>query len=241
MIQVSFLRFGYGTGNFQLNIPDLFIGAGEAVALIGNNGAGKSTFLRLLLDLAKPGSGEVYIERYPVAAEQFWKTFTGAYLDEFSLIDFLTAEEYWTFINSLHRGTRQMLEEQLRLFAHFMAEEEWSGNKFIRDYSNGNQQKIGIIGALLTTPRLIVLDEPFAHLDPSSQHELLALLSQCKQAGATILLSSHHLHQAGAIADRFLLMDRGTLLIDQQNSPETRDAITEYFNKERKPMVDERH
>src|SRR4051794_33012803 len=99
-----------------INISSLEIQAGECVGLVGNNGAGKSTLFRLILDLIKPTEGEVFSKGSNVRNTEEWKTYTGSYLDENFLIDFLTPEEYLEFISKLHGLSGAEFLERLNQF-----------------------------------------------------------------------------------------------------------------------------
>ena len=170
MITISQIQKKYGT--FHLDIEQLTIGKGEVFGLVGNNGAGKTTLFSLILDLIKAGSGQILSGDIPVHTSEDWKKHTGAYLSESFLLDFLTPEEYFEFVGSLHGWNPADVRQFLDRFADFFAGEVVGQRKYIRDLSKGNQKKVGIIGALIGDPQVIILDEPFANLDPSSQSRL---------------------------------------------------------------------
>ena len=101
-----------------------------------------------------------------------WKASTGAYIDEGFLIDFLTPEEYFAFIGKITDMTQEEVDERLKDFERLAAGEIFGQKKLIRNLSAGNKQKVGIISALFNKPQLVILDEPFNFLDPSSQNIL---------------------------------------------------------------------
>ena len=108
-----------------------------------------------------------------VAKSEDWKLYTGSFIDEGFLIDYLTPDEYFQFIASLHNMSAGDLEAALAGYEELFAGEIRGKKKYIRDLSKGNQKKVGIVGALLSNPDILILDEPFANLDPSTQFRLI--------------------------------------------------------------------
>lgn len=216
------------------NIPSLTIKKGECIGLVGNNGAGKTTLFRLMLDLLKADEGEVNMGGIPVSLSEEWKTFTGAYIDESFLINYLTPEEYFNFIARIDNIPIETLHERLAVFDRFMNGEIMGNKKLIRELSAGNRQKVGIIAAMINQPQILILDEPFNFLDPSGQNIIKRLLTDYnKEHDAIILISSHNLQHTIDISDRLLLLEKGELLQDTLNDHGTAvKEIENYFNKE---------
>ncbi len=214
-----------------LNIQELKINSGELIGIVGNNGAGKTTLFRLMLNLIKGDSGSVSYDNEDVCKEEAWKDRCGAFIDSGFLIEFLTPEEYFAFIAKLYNIGKADLEERLASYSKLMSEEVLGQKKYIRDFSAGNKQKIGIIGALLSQPDLLILDEPFNFLDPSSQLLMTTILSNyCKETGATVLISSHNLSHVTHICPRILLLSKGELLRDFDNSDHKAEVeLQNYF------------
>jgi len=219
-----------------LDISGLQIQKGELIGLIGNNGAGKTTLLRLLTDLIKADSGIVYSRNKKINKTENWKLYTSAYIDIGFLIEFLTPEEYFYFVASNYKISKQELESTLIQFADFMNGEIVGNKKYIRDFSTGNKQKIGIIGAIISKPEILFLDEPFNFLDPSSQFFISDFLYNInKQYGTTIIVSSHNLECVFNISSRILLLDRGIIIKDSTNvNDELRKELNNYFKLQRK-------
>jgi len=217
--------------NTVLNISDLSIQKGELVGLIGNNGAGKTTFLRLLTDLIKSDSGVIYSREKNINKTEDWKMYTSAYIDSGFLIEFLTPEEYFSFIASNYDVTYSEVRAILTDFENFMNGEIIGKRKYIRDFSTGNKQKIGIIGAIISKPEILFLDEPFNFLDPSSQFFISEYLSNInKNLGITIIVSSHNLECVFNISSRILLLDKGVIIKDSNVvSCELREELNNYF------------
>jgi len=209
-----------------LDIDNLDIVSGELVGLVGNNGAGKTTLLRLVLDLIKADDGTVEINGQKVNETENWKEYTGSYIDGRFLIDFLTPEEYFDFIADVYHIEAELLHERLSRFEGFMNGEIMGTKKYLRDFSQGNRQKIGIIGAMIIQPKILLLDEPFNYLDPSSQVAIAHLIHRIsRELGTTVIISSHNLNFVADISSRILLLEKGEVMKDLNNTAGA--AITE--------------
>lgn len=230
-ISINNLKKSFGDRTV-VDIEQFNINKGEILGLVGNNGAGKTTLFRLIIDLLKADSGMVTIGDINPAEDENWKTTTGAFIDDSFLIDFLTPEEYFAFIAKVNDITQETLQERLDGLLPLMADEILGQKKLIRDYSAGNKQKIGIISALINNPSLLILDEPFNFLDPSSQNILKKVLVEYnKQTGATILVSSHNLQHTIEISSRIALLEQGKIIKDLSNEGGCAEQELEaYFN-----------
>ena len=221
-----------------VDIDQFIIHEGEILGLVGNNGAGKSTLFRLILVLIKADRGCVTIEHegrtVDVSQTEEWKDWTGAYIDDSFIIDYLTPEEYLQFIARISGLSETQLEEELSKYEHFMAGEILGQKKLIRNLSAGNKQKVGIVAALLMHPSLLILDEPFNFLDPSSQNAIKHLLTDYnRQTGATILVSSHNLNHTVDICPRIALLENGKIIRDIDNHDGSAEKELEsYFDIE---------
>lgn len=218
MITINHLKKQFGD-TVACDIEQFTINDGDILGLVGNNGAGKTTLFRLLLDLLKADEGSVAINAInPVESEE-WKQQVGAYIDEGFLIDFLTPEEYFSFLGKISGMTQQQVDERLKDFEQFSAGEVFGQKKLIRNLSAGNKQKVGIISALFRRPQTVILDEPFNFLDPSSQLTLKHVLTDyAHETGATLLISSHNLQHTVDISTRIALLEHGVVIRDLPNS-----------------------
>ena len=217
-----------------VDIPELTIHSGELLGLVGNNGAGKSTLFRLILDLIKADTGTVRMKGddfdVNVAETEVWKDWTGAFVDESFLIDYLTPDEYFQFIARLTDTSDEQLQEFLAQYQHFMADELAGQKKLIRTLSAGNKQKVGIMAAMLLKPQVLILDEPFNFLDPSSQNAIKHLLKKYnEETGATILVSSHNLQHTVDICPRIVLLEHGKVIHDIDNKEKQAQTILENY------------
>ena len=231
MIRIESLKKQFGE-TIACDIPELTINDGDILGLVGNNGAGKTTLFRMLLDLLKPDAGAVALDGINPAESEEWKAKTGAYIDESFLIDFLTPEEYFAFIGKITNMSQEAVDERLKDFERLASGEIFGHKKLIRNLSAGNKQKVGIISALFSRPKLVILDEPFNFLDPSSQNILKHMLTEYNQeTGATILISSHNLQHTVDISTRITLLEKGQIIRDLPNHDgSTRQELEQYFD-----------
>ena len=198
--------------------------------MVGNNGAGKTTLFSLLLDLIEPSSGFISIDGIKVNESELWKTKVSAFIDETFLIGYLTPEEHFYFLGELRGQNKATVDEFLKHFTDFFNGEILNAKKYIRDLSKGNQKKVGIVGALIGNPEIIILDEPFANLDPSTQIKLKKLIKDWRQnEQVTFLISSHDLAHTTEVSNRIVLLNRGVIVRDIQTSPETLQELENFF------------
>lgn len=187
---------------------DLEVQRGEIFGFLGPNGAGKTTAIRCLLDMIRPDGGTLRVlgldpQADPVAVH----TRAGYLPGELTLEDNLTAEQQLRYLAAL-RGNRldwshvQWLAKRLDLDL----------KRSIKNLSKGNKQKVGVIQALMHQPELLLLDEPTASLDPLLQHEVLRMVLDARQQGATVFFSSHILSEVQEIADRVGIIRQGLLV-----------------------------
>ena len=230
MIKANLLSKEY-QGKKVLNLSELEIPKGELFGLIGNNGAGKTTFFSLLLDLIEATSGTIEINNIMVHQSEAWKPFISAFIDESYLIGYLTVEEYFYFLGSLRKKTQVEIDSWVKAYEPFFKGEILNQKKYLRDFSKGNQKKVGIVGALIGQPEVIVLDEPFANLDPTTQIRLKSLIKEeAMNNGTTFLISSHDLTHVTEVCDRIVLLDKGTVLKDIKKTSSTLKELEQYFS-----------
>ena len=219
-------RYGAATA---LALDALRVEPGEVVGLVGNNGAGKTTLLRLALDLVAPTAGAVRLGGVRVGGPDLgWKRRVGAFLDAGFLVDYLRAAEYFRFVGGAYGLPAAEADRRAEAMAGFLGEALSSG-RLIRDLSLGNAGKVGIVGALLPEPDLVVLDEPFANLDPGARIVLEGLVRQAGARGATVLVSSHDLDHVVDVCSRVLVLAEGRLVRDTPSTPDTLAELRAFF------------
>jgi ABC-2 type transport system ATP-binding protein len=213
-----------------LNIPNLDIPKGQSFGLVGNNGAGKTTYFSLLLDLIKPTTGHIKNNTILVHESEDWKPFTSSFIDESFLIGYLTAEEYFYFIGELRGQNKADVDALVTQFEDFFHGEILSQKKYLRDLSKGNQKKVGIVAALIGNPEVIVLDEPFANLDPTTQIRLKGIIKNLAETkGVTVLISSHDLMHVTDVCERIVVLEKGEIIKDIATSQATLKELEAYF------------
>ncbi len=236
MIQIENITKVYGS-NKVLDVPQLEITKGETFGLVGNNGAGKTTLFSLLLDLIEATTGRITVDGVAVNKSEKWKSKVSAFIDDSFLIGYLTPEEYFYFIGELRGQSKTAVDKFLVQFNDLFNGEILKANKYIRDLSKGNQKKVGIVGALIGHPETIVLDEPFANLDPSTQiklKNLIKVLSQDSQV--TFLISSHDLSHTTEVCNRIVVLNKGEVIKDIKTNPETLRELENFFAEQVAPI-----
>lgn len=230
MIQVHNLSKTYNNGVKVLNVESLEIPKGQSFGLVGNNGAGKTTFFSLLLDLIQPSSGHITNNNIQVNTSEAWKPFTAAFIDESFLIGYLTAEEYFYFIGELRGQNKADVDALLAKHEEFFNGEILKSKKYLRDLSKGNMKKVGIIAALIGKPEVVILDEPFANLDPTTVNRLKKIIKElADDANTTVLVSSHDLAHTVEVCNRIVALNKGEIVKDIQTSPETLKELEAFF------------
>ena len=230
MIQTTQLSKKYGKTEV-LNIDSLEIPTGQSFGLVGNNGAGKTTYFNILLDLVRPTTGAIISHDIPVNKSEEWKTFTGSFIDESFLIGYLTPEEYFEFIGDLRGMNKADVAKYLGQFDEFFNGEITGKKKYLRDLSKGNQKKAGIVAAMMGNPKVVVLNEPFANLDPTTQIRLKIIIKELTaNKEVTVLISSHDLTHVTEVCERIVVLDKGNVVKDLQTSTETLKELESYFS-----------
>jgi|TARA_B110000483_G_scaffold40593_1_gene50362 ABC-2 type transport system ATP-binding protein len=214
-----------------LSIDQLEIPKGQCFGLVGNNGAGKTTLFSLLLDLIKTSTGEIVSNGIEVAKSEDWKSFTSAFIDDSFLIGYLTPEEYFYFVGELRGINKEAVDSFLETYKDFFNDEILDQKKYLRDFSKGNQKKVGLIATFLGSPNVIILDEPFANLDPTTQIRLKQLIKkETESREITLLISSHDLNHVTDVCNRIVLLERGSVIMDKETTSKTLQELEAYFS-----------
>ncbi|MDB4588535.1 AAA family ATPase, partial [bacterium] len=159
-----------------------------------------------------------------------WKPFTSAFIDESFLIGYLTPEEYFYFIGELRGQNKADVDALVSQFEDFFHGEIIGQKKYLRDLSKGNQKKAGIVAALIGNPEVIVLDEPFANLDPTTQIRLKNIIKELSEKqDVTVLISSHDLMHVTDVCERIVVLEKGEVVKDLAKSAATLQELEEHF------------
>ena len=204
-VSVSHIAKSFGATNAILDVS-FDVGCGEIFGLLGPNGAGKTTTIRTILDIFKPDRGQVSVMGGPMTEQK--KDRIGYMPEERGLYQEIPLDRCLLYLASLkgvpdaeaHRRLEGYLE-RFDLAAH--------RRKKVKELSKGMQQKAQIINTILHRPELIIIDEPFAALDPVNTQLVKDLIRELRDQGAAILMSTHQMHQVEELCDRILLINDG--------------------------------
>ena len=188
----------------------LTVEAGHVYGLLGPNGSGKSTTMKIVLGLVTPTSGRTFIfgkDSRDVESREA----VGFLPENPYFYKFLTGEETLHFFGKLCGMSGKMLRDRTKELLALVGLED-AKDRRVGGYSKGMLQRIGLAQALVQEPRLLVLDEPTAGVDPTGSHEIRDLILKFKERGITVLLCSHLLSQVQEICDRIGIMHRGSLI-----------------------------
>ena len=230
MITIDTISKKYGKTEV-LNVASIEIPTGQSFGLVGNNGAGKTTLFNIILDLIRPTTGSVTSNNIVVSESEAWKNFTGSFIDESFLIGYLTAEEYFQFVGDLRGMSAAEVTSFIGEFEDFFNDEIIGKKKYLRDLSKGNQKKAGIVAALMGNPEVVILDEPFANLDPTTQIRLKQVIKKLTDtSNITVLISSHDLTHVTEVCERIVVLDKGIVVKDLVTSAATLKELELYFS-----------
>jgi ABC-2 type transport system ATP-binding protein len=183
---------------------------GEIFALLGPNGAGKTTLIRMITDILKPDSGSILLEGQPVGSRPRG---TIAYLpEERGLYRRSKVNEVLGYYGQLKGLSRSQAAASAAELLERVELREW-GDKQVQTLSKGMQQKLQMCTALIGSPRLLILDEPFSGLDPVNVQLFEDILHERRAAGATVLLSTHQMNKVEQVCDRALMINRGHMVL----------------------------
>jgi ABC-2 type transport system ATP-binding protein len=205
-IETQDLAKNYGEvwGVIDLNLR---VEAGEIFGFLGPNGAGKTTTIRLLMDLIRPTRGRATVFGKDCQADAVEIKRTVGYLPgELALWNNLTGRQTLTYLGNLRGGVDPGVINEMAQRLNLNLDRKF------REYSRGNKQKVGIVQALMHRPRLLVLDEPTSGLDPLNQQEFFQMVSEAREAGATVFLSSHILSEVERSCDRVGIIREGRMV-----------------------------
>lgn len=212
MLKIENLTKRYGE-KIAVNNLSLHIAPGEIYGFIGHNGAGKTSTLKCIVGIQDFDEGEIYIDSKSIKKQPIECKRLFAYIpDNPDIYDFMTGIQYLNFVADIFEVSQQERSELIKKYAD-MFEISGSLNDAINSYSHGMKQKLIIISALIHSPKLIIMDEPFVGLDPKASHILKGIMRQICDDGGAIFFSTHVLEVAEKLCDRVAIIKNGNLVV----------------------------
>ena len=212
MLRIENLTKVYGQHK-AVDSLSLHIAPGEIYGFIGHNGAGKTTTLKAFCGILRFDDGEIYINGKSIKEEPVACKRDIAYIpDNPDLYEFLSGIKYLNFIADIFGVSKHEREERINKYADMF---ELTGDlaQPISAYSHGMKQKLAIISALIHSPKLLIMDEPFVGLDPKAAHILKGLMRELCDNGGAIFFSTHVLEVAEKLCDKVAIIKNGKLIV----------------------------
>jgi ABC-2 type transport system ATP-binding protein len=215
-------RFGSFTAvdDFSLRLP-----VGQVLGFLGPNGAGKTTTIRMVMSILYPDSGRIEVLGHPKAEEV--KDRIGYLPEERGLYRKMSVQDTLAYFGRLKGLRGSTLRERIDESLERIGLQQWR-RKRVEALSKGMSQKLQFVCAILHRPELVILDEPFSGLDPLNIDLLEHLLTELRQAGSTVVFSTHQMNQAERLCDRIVLINRGRKVIEG-TVHEVRERFTSRF------------
>ena len=211
MLNISHLTKCYGDKK-AVDDLSLHIAPGEIYGFIGHNGAGKTTTLKSIVGILQFDSGEITIDGHSIQTEPLACKKTLAYIpDNPDLYEYMTGIQYLSFIADVFGVNAQDRQSRTEKYAGLFELTDDLGQP-IASYSHGMKQKLAIISALIHSPKLIIMDEPFVGLDPKASHLLKGMMREICDAGGAIFFSTHVLEVAEKLCDKVAIIKGGKLI-----------------------------
>ncbi|MCZ6794392.1 MAG: ABC transporter ATP-binding protein [Planctomycetota bacterium] len=211
MIETRGLTKRYGK-SLALDGLDLEVASGEWLLYLGPNGAGKTTTLRMLMGLAEPTAGRARVLGFdPIREGHRLRRAVGYLPDDFEAYEFLSGREFLQFIGDMHGIERRSRDRKADHLLDLLDLAD-DGRRPTREYSHGMKKKLGLAAALIHDPRVLILDEPTAELDPRTSNVIRQVLRGITDRGAAVLMSTHILGTAEKHCDTVAILDRGRLI-----------------------------
>ena len=185
---------------------------GEIFGFLGPNGAGKSTTIRVLCTLARPSAGNAKVAGYDLVKESVMvRKSIGLVSEKMIMYELLTAAENLRFFGNLYKMPKAKMEKRIDDLLEQINMSRWK-NAQIGTFSTGMRQRINVIRALLTEPKVIFLDEPTLGLDPQTTLSIRDLIRDIRKGGTTVILTTHAMLEADVLSDRVAIIDHGRIV-----------------------------
>ena len=211
MLKIEHLTKTYG-GKKAVDDLSLHIRQGEIYGFIGHNGAGKTTTLKSVVGILKYDSGEIYIDGVSVKQSPLACKEKIAYIpDNPDLYDFMTGTQYLNFVSDIFQVDTEKRTALINKYAQ-MFEMTDALSQSVSSYSHGMKQKLAVMSALVHSPKLVIMDEPFVGLDPKASHLLKETMREICNQGGAIFFSTHVLEVAEKLCDKVAIIKSGKLI-----------------------------
>ena len=214
MIEIKELTKNYGSKSVINNL-NLTLESGWIYSLLGKNGAGKTTTIHLILDLLKADSGSILIngkENTKLTSDD--KTHIGVLGEDLALIEELSGSEFLSFIGKIYKMSPAVLTKRIDDLSNYFFEDKDDLKKNTGKYSTGMKKKIAFCAAVLHTPDILILDEPFSGLDPFAANQMVSFLQRYAREGRLLFISSHDLNYVEKISTHIGVLDGGGLVFN---------------------------
>lgn len=202
----------YGGGNKACDDVSITVESGDIYGFIGHNGAGKSTTIRAIVGVLDFDEGEIFIDGHSVRTEPLeCKKITAYIPDNPDLYDNLTGIQYLQFVSDVYEMTPEERDSKIKKYADMFEITDALGD-LICSYSHGMKQKVAIISALIHSPKLLVLDEPFVGLDPKASYTLKEIMHEMCNNGSSVFFSTHVLDVAEKLCNKAAIIKKGKII-----------------------------
>lgn len=218
MIEFQSVYKTYDTGSHALNDVNLHIDDGEFAFIVGSSGAGKSTFLKLIMREETPTSGEVIVNNFRLSRLKrkevpYFRRTMGIVFQDFRLIDTMTVYDNVAFSMRVIGKSRREIRRRVPFVLQLVGLQEKSG-RYPKELSGGEQQRVGLARALVNNPSLIIADEPTGNVDPQMSHDIVELLTQINEKGTTVLMVTHEHELVHQFDHRVITLKDGHIVSD---------------------------
>ena len=221
MIELESVTKIFGNGKVVLQDINLSLKAGQTYCLLGKNGAGKSTLINILLGLVLPDNSKAVVlgedtRQLSTATKQQ----LGVVHEELGLIDEITGHDYLTLMGKIYGMEAAEAKQKIQQLTTYFFENQTDLKKLVRTYSTGMRKRLAFCAAVIHTPPILLLDEPFSGLDPLAANKLIDFLKKYQNGQRLIFLSSHDLNYVEKVCSHISVLHDGQLL--------TNSTLTEF-------------
>ncbi|MBQ7810376.1 MAG: cell division ATP-binding protein FtsE [Clostridia bacterium] len=231
MIEFRNVSKVYPSGTHALNQASLTIDKGEFVFIVGSSGAGKSTFLKLIMHEETPTSGTIFVNGMRVDKMRrrhvpMLRRTMGIVFQDFRLIDKMTVYDNVAFAMRAIGARSRAIKKRVPYILELVGLES-KADRYPSQLSGGEQQRVGLARALVNNPMMIIADEPTGNIDPEMSYEIMELLSEINKRGTTILIVTHEHDLVHSFGRRVITIDKGVVIEDKVNLPENAEGGSE--------------